>query len=171
MKKLFMFTKVGLLLTLLLAITFPAQAQAIKTEFTGLSYFTNEIIDPGVWTYPDGNVHVRGWTVGYNDVMSDPRVSGTDTMLINFNMQSAPAPVFFSGPMWGTMRVENEGGYWEGSWTGFRDEQGFAYARATLHGHGGYEGLIAQIDATRLSPDYITEPFVFTGVIIDPHGE
>lgn len=171
MKKLSLLFKVGLLLTILLSVASSTHAQAVKTEFTGLSYFTNEIVDPGVWTYPDGNVHVRGWTVLYNDVMSDPRVSGTDTMVINFNMQSAPPPVIFTGPMWGTMRVENEGGYWEGTWTGVRDEQGFAYARAILHGHGDYEGLKAHIEATRLSPDYINDPFIFTGTIIDPQGE
>ena len=169
MNKLSLLFKASLFLTILLAAAVPARAQAVKTEFTGVSYLAG-LIDPGVETYPDGNVHVRGLTLLYFDDLSDPRVTGFDTVLVNYNMRSAPSPVVITGPMWGTMHIENEGGYWDGTWTGVRDEQGFAYLRGVVHGHGGYEGLKANYELTRLSPDP-NAPFNVTGAILDPPGE
>jgi hypothetical protein len=69
--------------------------------------------------------------------------------------------------MWGTSRLENEGGYWDITWTGVRDEQGFAFIRGVAHGHGGYEGLKLIFEGSRLTPDYINDPFIWTGTIID----
>jgi hypothetical protein len=169
MKKMSLPLKVGLLLTILLASTLPAQAEAEKTEFTGLSHLAG-LLDPGVETYPDGNVHVRGLTLLYFDHLSDPRVTGFDTVVVNYNMQTVSPPVLITGPMWGTLHIENEGGYWDGTWTGERDEQGFAYLRGVAHGHGGYEGLKVNYDLTRLSPDP-NDTFTITGTIIDPQGE
>lgn len=166
MNKLSLLFKVGLLLIILLATAFPAQAQAVKTEVTGKSYFTGQI-DPGVWTYPDGNVHIRGWVVSYFHEWRDPRLNGVETVVVNLNGRSAPPPVFFAGPMWGTSRLENEGGYWDITWTGVRDEQGFAFIRGVAHGHGGYEGLKLIFEGSRLTPDYINDPFIWTGTIID----
>jgi len=169
MKKLSFLLKVGLLLTVLLASALPAQAEAVKTEFTGSSALMG-LIDPGVETHPDGNVHVRGLTLLYFDDLSDPRVSGFDTVVVNYNMRTVSPPAFITGPMWGTLHIENEGGYWDGTWTGVRDEEGFAYLRGVAHGHGGYEGLKATYDLTRLSPDP-NGSFDVTGTIIEPQGE
>lgn len=169
MKKLSLLFKVGLFLTILLAATFPARAQAVKTEFTGVAYTTG-LIDEGVRSYPDGNVHVRGLTLLGFDDMSDPRLTGFETIVVNYNMRSAPPPVLITGPMWGTSYLENEGGYWDITWTGERDEQGFAYLRAIGHGHGGYEGLKAHYELIRLSPDP-NAPYTVTGTIIDTQGE
>jgi hypothetical protein len=78
--------------------------------------------------------------------------------------------VFVYGPMWGTVRLDNAGGYWEGSWTGERTElQGFSYIQAVLRGHGGYEGLQARATYVRESPDP-TAPFVIQGVVMEPRG-
>lgn len=171
MKKLSLLFKAGLFLTMLilLAAALPAQAKVVKTEFTGFAYF-HHVIDEGELSNPDGNIHVRGWTELYFDDMSDPRMSGFETVVANLNFQSAPPPVFGTGPMWGTSRIENEGGYWDTTWTGVRDEQGFSYIRVVAHGHGGYEGLKAIYEGSRLSPDP-TYPWTFTGTILDPHGE
>lgn len=162
--------KVGLLLTILLVTAFPAQAKAVKTEVTGQSYFMGEI-DHGVWTYPDGNVHIRGWVVFYLHEWNDPRLNGIETVVVNLNGQSALLPVSFAGPMWGTSRLENEGGYWDATWTGVRDEKGFAYIRGVAHGHAGYEGLKLIFEGSRLTPDYINDPFIWSDTIIDPRGE
>jgi hypothetical protein len=72
--------------------------------------------------------------------------------------------------MWGTFRIENEEGYWEGSWVGERTEvQGFSYIRGVLHGHGAYEGLQARAEYVRESPDP-TAPFTVHGMVMEPGG-
>jgi len=97
MKKLSFLLKVGLILTVLLASTLPAQAEAEKTEFTGSSVLMG-LIDPGVETNPDGNIHVRGLTLLYFDDLSDPRVSGLDTVVVNYNMRTVSPPSLSQAP-------------------------------------------------------------------------
>jgi hypothetical protein len=82
-------------------------------------------------------------------------------------MRVVGPPAFITGPMWGTFHLVNDGGSWEGTWTGERDEQGFAYIRVVGHGMGGYAGLHYEMQAQRLSPD----PFAlyqFEAWILDP---
>jgi hypothetical protein len=141
----------------------PARAKTIETEFTGVSSLVG-LIDTGVEKHPNDNVHVRGLTLLYSDDLSDPRVSGIDTIVVNYNMRPAPAPAFITGPMWGTLHVVNKGGTWDGKWTGKRDKKGFARLQAVARGHGGYEGLKATYVLTRLSPDP-NGPFEVTGTI------
>ena len=90
--------------------------------------------------------------------------------LVNYNMRTAPAPAFLTGPMWGTFVVENENGWWDGTWTGERNEQGFAIMRGLTHGHGDYEGLKAHYEIIRESPDPMATSTV-TCYIIDPKGK
>ena len=66
--------------------------------------------------------------------------------------------------------MENDGGYWEGTWTGERTElQGSSYIRAIMRGHGDNEGLQAWASYVRESPDP-TAPFVIQGVATEPGG-
>jgi hypothetical protein len=67
-------------------------------------------VDPGTETFPDGDYHMRGFIVVYNDITDDPRVSGQDTVVANWNFRLVPPPVFGTGPMWGTFHIENAGG-------------------------------------------------------------
>jgi hypothetical protein len=163
MKKLFTILKFGLFLSILLMAAVPAQAKPVETEFTGVSSLVG-LVDPGVETHPNDHVHVRGLTLFYLDDLSDPRVSGINTIVVNYNMRPAPAPAFLTGPMWGTLHVENQGGSWDGTWTGKRDKNGFARLNAVAHGHGGYEGLKATYVLIRKSPDP-NGPFEVTGAI------
>jgi hypothetical protein len=67
--------------------------------------------------------------------MDDARVSGTGTITANFDMYGTV------GPQWGTYRLENAGGAWEGTWTGALWEGGNATNLAAwLVGSGAYEG-------------------------------
>lgn len=155
-------------LLILLVFTTPALANTEKSEFSGTSYLT-ALLDPGITTHPDGNEHVRGLSLQYDDVVEagDPRVGGTDTIVANYNFKPVPLPGGLAGPMWGTLRVENAGGYWEGTWAGERTEDGFLFVRAVYHGRGGYEGLKAKVYIERLSPDPAA-PATFRGYVIDP---
>jgi hypothetical protein len=69
--------------------------------------------------------------------------------------------------MWGTFILSNAGGSWEGSWTGYRDENGFSYFHIVGAGTGGYDGLQLRMWGERLSPDP-TVPEVYSGYILDP---
>jgi hypothetical protein len=168
MKKQLIILVAGLIVLSILAA--PVAAGTIRTEYEGFEYFV-DTLSPGLeWVSDDGVYHARGAAEAYEDVVSDPRLSGDIVVTINCNFQLADEPVFVYGPMWGTSRIDNEDGYWEGSWVGKRTEQGFSYIRVVMKGHGAYEGLQARADYARESPVF-TDPFTVHGVLMDPGGE
>ena len=65
--------------------------------------------------------------------------------------------------------ITNAGGYWEGSWTGVRDENGFEYLHWIGTGYGGYEGLKYRMWGERLTPNPAA-PVYWTGYIIENNG-
>ena len=70
------------------------------------------------------------------DLMSDERVSGRVVVtLTELDRESLPYE------MAGMYRLENDGGAWEGEWTGFIDG-GFHYLEGEMIGSGDYEGLV-----------------------------
>jgi hypothetical protein len=160
-------------ITLLIAVALVAlllvgttSAAPPKTEFTSTETYS-ETLDDGVFTFPDNNnLHIRNLVEAYIDEASDPRASGESAYTINANFRLMPEPVLFTGPMWGTFRLSNDGGYWEGTWTGRRDENGFSYFHIVGHGRGGYEGLELKMDGERLTPDP-TVPESYVGTIIE----
>ncbi len=166
------FWLVLLVLALLLMIAVPVAAKSTKTPFTSIqvpNYF--ERWDIGTWTYPGNNVHVRG-LFQVNDVYSsDPRAGGIAEVTINGNWDSD-----FSGPMWGTNRLEVDAdqdsvmdGVWEGTWTGYHGAEGEeSFIRNNvMHGvSGSVQGL--KIKASIVFPAD-GSPAQLTGVIHE-HG-
>jgi predicted ester cyclase len=146
----------------------PIWAVAGKTEFSGFSYF-EETLDEGDAEETDDYLAGQGLTLLYDDDMSDPRISGDETVVVNYHFSLMPEPVYVTGPMWGTSRIENEGGSWDVVWTGVRDERGFAYIHGMALGQGGYEGMKAHYTGKREDPDE-TLPFEYVGYIIEPDG-
>jgi hypothetical protein len=146
-----------------------ATAGATQTTFTGQEFWVADVPNVGRVSFPDGNFHARGLQSIYTDVASDPRLSGVTTITINYNFRPAPAPVYWTGPMWGTFHTENAAGFWDGTWTGERDEHGFAIIRAVGHGGGAYTGLHEELLSQRLSPDP-TAPSTFSGRILEAGG-
>jgi len=65
---------------------------------------------------------------------SDTRLVGINTIVINANWQAD-----WSGPMWGTFRLETGDGRWEGTWAGQMTGQGSWY-NAVVRGYGAYAG-------------------------------
>jgi hypothetical protein len=154
-----------LALTAILVIAWPAWAKAVQSPFEGQAVLTG-LVDWGTCTYPDGMEICRGLTVVFTFDVDDARFSGPATTVINSSFHMEP----YHGQQWGTFELVNDGGSWDGTWTGVRNEDGSAYLQGVAQGHGGYEGLKVHLSAVRLSPDMF-DPFECTGYILEPHGE
>jgi hypothetical protein len=141
---------------LLLATTIPASAHAKKTAFTGTELWVEDI-SLGQETYPaEGLYHVRGAVSRFTMTTSDPRIGGEDLVIVNWNFKLVDPPVFVTGPMWGTFRISNTGGAWEGNFVGMRNKQGASYIYYIGKGTGGYKGLLITLSIVRVDPDPTT---------------
>ena len=164
-KRLTIFVAALMILSILAA---PVAAGTIRTEYAGFEYFEGEIGGGRMWISDEGVLLIRDFQEAYTDVVSEPCLSGDLVVTINANFQLTEVEEMY-GPMWGTTILENDGGYWEGSWVGKRTEEGYSYIRCVMHGHGDYEGLQARVDYVRESPDP-NVPFTVHGVLMDPGG-
>jgi hypothetical protein len=100
-----------------------------------------DTLNPGTWSYPDGNIHIRGMVQLFRETADDPRNIGYNTVVLNANWQSD-----WTGPMWGTFSFEtDEGGLWEGTWAGRMTEEGSVY-NASGKGYGIYAGMKMWVD-------------------------
>jgi hypothetical protein len=143
-----------------------AMAKAQRTPFTGTSSF-GETIDAGEWTFlPNGNVIARGGIERYDDIATDPRATGQETIVSNGNFRPAPSSeIGLAGHLWGTFHIVNEGGAWDGTFTSEITEDGEYFYRGVAHGSGGYEGLIGHWEAYRNGH---SGPFALSGWILEP---
>ena len=170
MNKRFFALPVAVLIVLFI-LAAPVAAGTIRTEYAGLDTPVESLSPGRQWVSGGRVLHIRGAQELYRDEVDDERLCGDAVVTANMNFHFADPPVFVYGPMWGTMRIDNDNGYWEGSWVGERTEsQGFSYIRATLHGHGDYEGLQARVSYVRGTPNPAA-PFVVNGVVMDPGGD
>ena len=146
--------------------TSPAMAGAQRTPFTGTSNF-GETLNAGEWKFlPNGNILARGIVERYNDVGTDPRVTGQETIVSNGNFKPAPSSELgLAGHLWGTFHIENEGGAWDGTFTSEITEDGEYFYRGVAHGSGGYEGLVGHWEAYRNGH---SGPFTLSGWILEP---
>ena len=121
------------------------------------------VTDRGTATTVGGVVQVRGIVATTTDTTSDPRVSGTGTIGGNYD-RWPPGP---EATQWGTYRLENDGGSWEGTWAGT------AYgapglppvedASVWLIGAGGYAGLSYYFHFHGSNGTYAIDGLVFPG--------
>lgn len=163
-----MLTAATLALIVLSIAATPVTAGILRTGYEGLEHYVGPLSPGRQWISEDGVLHIRGGQEAYRDEVDDQRLCGDAVVTLNVNFHFASPPVMVYGPMWGTFRIDNDGGYWEGSWVGERTElEGFSYIRGILRGHGGYEGLQARVSYVRESPDP-TAPFVIHGVVMEP---
>jgi pyrimidine-specific ribonucleoside hydrolase len=78
---------------------------------------------------------LRGQVLASVDTMNDPRVAGTGAITANADQYGT------LGPQWGTYRLENAQGAWEGRWTGAAWDSGNAVnVTGWLVGSGDYKG-------------------------------
>jgi hypothetical protein len=138
----------------------PAAARSTRTECTG-SETVIGYLDEGTWTFPGGNIHVRGVVTRYQEESTCPELAGVTTSVMN-----AAWDADFFGPMWGTGRTETTLGAWEGHWRGMLTPEGCSY-ETVMHGvTGEVEGLKATLTADCSSP-----VSTWTATILDPHGD
>lgn len=165
-KKRFFFILVLALLALFTVST-SVSAAPNKTAFKGTDQFLYDIYLGDESIDDDGIYHVRnGLSVGLMTT-TDPRVNGEYVFSFNGDFEFRPEPVFVVGYMWGTFRLENDGGWWEGTYTGYRDELGHSRFKYVGVGGGGYKGLKIKIAYKRLDADP-SIPALLSGVVIEP---
>ncbi len=122
-----------------------AWAEAKKTPFTVREVITNA--NWGTMLTDGTNIFLTRTTMTAEEAATDPRVSGMSTVTMQVIVDRT-----MSGPMWGSIRYENGGGWWEGYWQGtrtpFLDAEGKPHTlseiQVTAIGKGGYEGLVAR---------------------------
>ena len=105
---------------------------------------TCSTMDWTVTTDPDGTHHVRHGTVDCTTKADDPRVSGrhTDPGTVGFDLWGNPDAGRFSLVQWATVRLENDGGTWEGQLSGIASLPGWGdIITIWYRGTGGYAGL------------------------------
>jgi hypothetical protein len=88
--------------------------------------------------------HSRGWAWQPSATMSEPRLEGTYSYAYDDDQYRTEGLMSVPSVGWGTWRIEND----EGAWQGSHPNIGFAdgtYSKATtvLIGEGAYEGLTA----------------------------
>lgn len=117
----------------------PAETYGSFTIVRGTETF--KIGDGGTLSTTNGMMNGRDLPVVSVDTTNDPRVNGTATgpWNVDFSVMASGLPQ--AGIDWGTRRLENEDGAWEGPFLGAvfpgpRDEITF-----WLKGSGAYEGL------------------------------
>jgi len=93
------------------------------------------------FTVVRGVTQVRDVPYENTATMSDPRVSGTGTWILNYDDHGT------TGPAWGAYRLENAGGTWEGSCSGGLTQDGLARS-CWLTGKGAYDGYFYYLTET-----------------------
>lgn len=160
------FFALTLVLTVVGLAVGPAQARQVRTEFTGTEAFVADL-SPGTETFPDKTLyHVRDAISVFAIQTTDPRVSGEDRVVIDWNFKMVDPPVFVTGRMWGTFTITNAGGYWAGNFTGVRDRKGYSYFKFEGKGYGDYKGMKLHMRIQRLTPDP-TQPEEISGYILE----
>ena len=104
--------------------------------------------------------------------MSDPRLSGTVTVIDNADRFTEPGVEgYFADVLWGTVAVENDQGTWTGTLVGTSDDSagGRGVSYIELVGAGAYDGLSAIVFERETPESESTDALDWNGVIF--HGE
>lgn len=132
MKRVLLFCVVGLIALVGASVV---SAKVVREPFEAFSTLVGR--EPGAWTYPGGNIHVRGMVEYLHTTSDDPRVCGDHILWVNANWNAEGY-----GPIWGTYRLDVAGldGHWEGRFTGEVSASGVATKMRGV-GHGDLAGL------------------------------
>jgi hypothetical protein len=158
-----------LVVSVIALLLLPVQAASAEAAFVRCegAFIPLGVSEPGTWTYPGGNIHIRGMVALYRQHMpnSDPRCSGLNTVVTNANWDA-----YGAGPSWGTFRTVLAAGSadgWEGTWTGTSYPGGRTSIRVVGHGYGALEGQQVFVD---IAFPGMYAPGTADGYILDPHG-
>jgi hypothetical protein len=92
-------------------------------------------------TDPNGVQHARGGTLVCTETADDPRVSGAHTESWNADWWGTADHTSGALVQWGTVRLANAGGAWEGRYTGVYSSDRGDLIATWFKGTGGYAGL------------------------------
>ena len=84
----------------------------------------------------------RGQKITFTQDASDDRLDAAGEMTVNNDQRDDG-----SSTGWGTFKITNDGGTWEGDWSGAGEAKmnGNVYILSKLTGSGDYQGLIAYL--------------------------
>jgi len=108
---------------------------------------------------------IRGRVFASTDTMNDPRVTGTGIVQFSGDLHGTQTNGNFEGSVvaeWGTYRLENAEGAWEGKWTGANWNSGPTNVTSWLIGSGAYEGYTYYMHLWGLDP-FNVEGIIFPG--------
>jgi hypothetical protein len=111
----------------------------------------------------DGVVRQRGVVLITLEESSDPRASGRGTITLNVDAFSdANGNLGASQVRYGSMRIENDDGSWEGAFAG-RLSNGRFIQTYWLRGEGGYAGFTYVVTAGGDGPVWVSEGLIYPG--------
>jgi hypothetical protein len=110
-------------------------------------------------TGADGTSHMRGGVVECIHTSNDDRVSGNETSSFNGDGWANAAMVLF-----GASRITNEGGSWEGTYSGANSDSTGDIVLWWFKGTGGYAGL-SYVMWEHLSPAEVAWSYPVEGMI------
>lgn len=120
-----------------------------------------------------GNItQMRGAAITSQQKMSDPRVSGKATGTVNTDMLTTDSGRTTVGKEWGTTRIENKGGAWEGTiagaiWAGGSESD----LTGWLVGSGDYEGYTYYWHLRATDSHGDVDGVIYKGPPPSPEGE
>ena len=126
---------------------------------TGTSTLVGQI-SAGVTRVAEGIVQVRDNVLVTVEESTDPRAAGRATITLNIDVYPAgasPAQIRY-----GSMRIENAAGAWEGHFTGRLTERGFTQTY-WLTGEGAYAGLSYVVTAAGSGPVWRSQGLIYPG--------
>lgn len=141
----------------------PVIATAIPmTDGAGPEYVVGTsdltVTKAGTETVVGGVTQLRGQEMSDTGKMNDPRLAGTSHVTLNLDGYGTVAAE------WGTSRIENAGGAWEGTWTGASWNGGNATAvSGWLIGSGSYAGYTYYFHAYGPVMPFRVEGIIFAG--------
>jgi len=132
------------------------------TSVRGTSRLIGEV-QPGSVVIEDGVLMRRTNILLTVEQASDPRVSGQARITLNIDAyENAGDQPLGLQIRYGSMRLVNEAGAWEGRFTGRLNEAGFAQTY-WLQGEGAYEGLTYVMTAGGSGPLWVSSGLIYPG--------
>jgi len=141
---------VVLLVTVALLMAFAPVAgfaKGNKTYFEGTSCGVADLNEGIFAELGNGAYRVVGLQQQYREETGDARTTGDNIVTVNMILDLATG----SGPLWGTFHLINDQASWFGHFSG-RLDNWVSSLRATGHGSGAYEGLVARWTMSRPGP-------------------
>jgi hypothetical protein len=157
----------SLALAAVLTMGVPGSAQdpdvpGLAVEVSGTSTLVGEE-GRGTASLEDGIARQRGAVLITAEQASDPRASGRGTITLNVDAFSGPDGNLSGAQVrFGRMRLENDGGAWEGAFAG-RFSGGRFIQTYWLRDEGGYAGLTYVVTAGGQGPVWLSEGLIYPG--------